>query len=73
MTDNNQNCITYEQFLDFIIPRTKKKITKKLILKIKQSVEPLVNGKTRKSNYDAVCSLAKLFECEIQVMKKIQR
>lgn len=73
MTDNNQSCINYEQFLDFIIPRTKKKITKSLIVKIRQHTEPLVNGKIRKSNYDAVCSLAKLFECEIQVMKKIQR
>ena len=65
MTDNNQSVISYEQFLDFIIPRTKKKITKKLILKIKQNNEPLVNGKTKRSKYDAVCSLAKLFECEI--------
>lgn len=73
MTDNNQSVITYEQFLDFIIPRTKKKITRRLIGKIKQMHEPLQNGKLRKSGYDAVCSLAKLFECEIQVMKKIQR
>ena len=65
MTDNNQSCINYEQFLDFIIPRTKKKITKKLIIKIRQNVEPLVNGKTKKSKFDVVCSLAKLFECEI--------
>ena len=65
--------VSYEQFLDFIIPRTKKKITRRLIGKIKQIHQPLNQGKMKKSGYDAVCSLAKLFECEIQVMKKIQR
>lgn len=66
MSDNNQNMISYEQFLDFIIPRTKKRITKRMITKIKQTQQPLgKDGKVKKSNYDAVCSLAKLFECEI--------
>ena len=37
MTDNNQSVVSYEQFLDFIIPRTKKKITRRLISKIKQT------------------------------------
>lgn len=73
MTDNNKSVVSYEQFLDFIIPRTKKKITRRLINKIKQTQMPLNNGKLKKSGYDAVCSLAKLFECEVQVMKKIQR
>jgi len=27
----------------------------------------------KKCKYDAVCTLAKLFECEVQVMKKIQK
>ena len=36
MTDNNQSVVSYEQFLDFIIPRTKKKITRRLINKIRQ-------------------------------------
>ena len=73
MTDNNQTVVSYEQFLDFILPRTKKKITRGLLAKIKQVQHPLRNGKGPKSGYDAICSLAKLFECEIQVMKKIQR
>ena len=61
------------QFLDFIIPKTKKRITKKLLTKISKVQEPLVRGKAQKVKYDAVCSLAKLFECEVQVMKKIQK
>ena len=73
MTDNNQSQINYEQFLDFIIPKTKKRITKKLLTKISKVQEPLVRGKAQKVKYDAVCSLAKLFECEVQVMKKIQK
>ena len=73
MTDNNKNFVNYEQFLDFIIPRTKKRITKKLISKIRQTQPPLVKGITKKCKYDVICSLAKLYECEIQVMKKVQR
>lgn len=73
MTDNNQSVVTYEQFLDFIIPRTKKKITKTLVDKIKQTRLALDHGQVAKCKYNAVCTLAKLFECEIQVMKKIQK
>ena len=29
-------------------------------------------SKVKLTGYDAVCSLAKLFECELGVMKKIQ-
>jgi len=65
MTDNNKSVVSYEQFLDFIIPRTKKKITRRLISKIKQTQMPLNQGKLKKSGYDAVCSIAKLFECEV--------
>ena len=73
MTDNNSSRVTYEQFLDFIIPRTKKKITQKLVNKIKQSDAALKNGRHQQVHYDGICVLGKLFECEIQVMKKIQR
>lgn len=65
MTDNNSTKVTYEQYLDFIIPRTKKKITQTLVNKIKQVDLPLKNGKNSKVNYDAICVLGKLFECEI--------
>lgn len=65
MTDNNASRVTYEQFLDFIIPRTKKKITQKLVNKIKQTEVPLVQGRMPPASYDGVCVLAKLFECEI--------
>lgn len=44
MTDNNHSVVSYEQFLDFIIPRTKKKISKALINKIKQTSKALHNG-----------------------------
>jgi hypothetical protein len=44
MTDNNQSMVSYEQFLDFIMPRTKKKITKTIIAKIKQTRIALENG-----------------------------
>lgn len=73
MTDNNCSVVSYEQFLDFIIPRTKKKISKTLINKIKQTNKALENGQVAKCKYNAICTLAKLFECEIQVMKKIQK
>lgn len=36
MTDNNSTSVSYEQFLNFVIPRTKKKITKTLVNKIRQ-------------------------------------
>ena len=63
MSDTNQTSTSYEQFLDFVIPRTKKRITKKLILKIKQ--QPPQVSEHMKCNYDAICSLARLFECEV--------
>ena len=47
MTDNNQSFVTYEQFLDFIIPRTKKTITRRLLSKIKQMQAPLRGGKNK--------------------------
>lgn len=65
MTDNNHSMVSYEQFLDFIIPKTKKKITKSLVNKIKQTKLVLDHGKITKCKYNAVCTLAKLFECEI--------
>ena len=65
MTDNNQSFVSYEQFLDFIIPWTKKKITKKLVNKIKQKNLTLDHGQLKKCKYNAVCTLAKLFECEV--------
>lgn len=37
LSDNSRNWINYEQFLDFIIPRSAKKITKRLYGKIKQT------------------------------------
>ena len=73
MTDNNASRVTYEQFLDFVIPRTKKRITQKLVKKIKQQEIPLIGGKLEPASYEGVCVLAKLLECEIQVLKKIQR
>ena len=73
MTDNSKTNVSYEQFLNFIIPRTKKSITPVLISKIKQTDLPLENGRPAKCNYDAICALGKLFECEVQIMKKIQR
>lgn len=44
-----------------------------MVNKIRQVRKPLANGQVAKCKYNAVCTLAKLFECEIQVMKKIQR
>lgn len=70
MTDNNKTNVSYEQFLNFIIPRTKKAITPSLITKIKQTEFSFEKTRPR-SNYDAVCAFAKLIECEVQVMKKI--
>lgn len=65
MTDNNSTKVSYEQYLDFIIPRTKKRITQSLVNKIRQT-EPVLNkGRNESVNYDAVCVLGKLFECEI--------
>jgi hypothetical protein len=73
MSDTHKTEVSYEQFLDFVIPRTKKKITKRLITKIKQQPMELCNNPQYKCKYDSVCTLAKLFECEIQIMKKIQK
>lgn len=73
MTDNNSRTVSYEQYLDFIVPHTKKKITPSLVNKIRQIDKPLKNGRINDVKYDSICILGKLFECEIQVMKKIQR
>jgi len=67
ITDNTDSEVSYEQFLDFALPRSRKKLTKRLVNKIKR--RPALNKK--KCTYAAVCSLAKLFECEVQMMKKI--
>lgn len=55
-----------------MLPKSKK-VTTKLIRKIKQTEVPLEGGKPIPCAYDAIVALGKLFECEIQVMKKIQR
>jgi len=34
MTDHSSTKVSYEQFLDFTLPKTKKKITQKLVNKI---------------------------------------
>jgi Ca2+-binding EF-hand superfamily protein len=72
MVDNNHSEVSYEQFLEFILPRTKK-MTKGLVNKIRQTKLVLDRGKLAKCKYNAVCTLAKLFECEVQVMKQIQK
>ena len=37
LSENGRNFVTYEQFLEFILPRSTKKITKRLYGKIKQT------------------------------------
>lgn len=71
LTNNSSTSASYEQYLNFVIPRTKKKITKKLISKIRQTEQPICNSNSNRFDYDAVCALAKLFECEISLLKKI--
>ena len=73
MTDNNSTSASYEQFLNFVIPRTKKKITKQLVSKIRQIDQPIQESQSNKYDYDAVCAVAKLLECEISLLRKIQR
>jgi hypothetical protein len=42
-----------------------------MVKKIRKMPIPLVKGQIAPCSYEAKCALGKLFECEIQVMKKI--
>ena len=70
MTDNNVKEVTYEQFLNFVLPRGAK-ITNKFIPKIRQKEIPLQDGRQKPCNYDAICALGRLFEQEIMVLKQV--
>lgn len=52
--------------MEFIVPKTKKKITQSFVDKIKQ-------GDSKTTSYNAVLGLAKLFESEIEMMAKIKK
>lgn len=66
---NNQNMkvIPYEQFIDFVIPQSSKKVSNKLLKKVKRKDLEYIN----RPGYDIFCTLAKLLECEIEIKKKI--
>lgn len=66
MTDNNSTSVCYEQFLEFIVPRSKKKITSQYVSKMKQS-------QSTATSYDSMLGFAKLCECEIDMMLKVQK
>jgi hypothetical protein len=57
------------RFIDFIIPQSKKKVSTRLLKKIKRKDLHEI----KKCTYDIMCTLAKLLECEIQIKKKVQR
>jgi hypothetical protein len=67
--ENNMKAIPYESFIDFIIPQSKKKVSTRLLKKIKRKEVYEI----KKCGYDVMCTLAKLFECEIEIKRKIQR
>ena len=53
--------VPYESFIDFIIPQSSKKVTTRLLKKIKRKEVHDI----KKVGYDIYCILGKLFECEI--------
>ena len=67
INDENQKSIPYESFIDFVLPQSGKKITARLLKKIKRK-EP---HEIKKCSYEMVCTLAKLFECEIAIKRKV--
>ena len=67
--EKNQKAIPYEAFIDFLIPQTNKKVSTRLLKKIKR--KDIYDIK--QSSYDIYCALAKLLECEVQIKKKVQR
>lgn len=58
------------RFLDFILPRTKKRFSAAFIKKVskKESIHERFNV-----SYDAICSLLRLFEKEIELFRMISK
>ncbi|CDW87998.1 ras-related protein rab-4b-like [Stylonychia lemnae] len=66
-TQNNKKLL-YEDFLSFILPRTKKKFSRSILRKVKKH-EKL----TQKKSYDSICSIGRLLEKEIEILRLISQ
>ena len=61
INQENLQAIPYESFIDFIIPHTNKKVTTRLLKKIRRKdIQDI-----KRCSYDIFCTFAKLLECEI--------
>jgi len=69
INQENLKAIPYESFIDFIIPHSSKKVTTRLLKKIRRKDMHDI----KKCPYDIFCTFAKLLECEITIKKKVQR
>lgn len=69
INQENKKAVPFEQFIDFVIPQSNKKISTRLLNKIKRKDV----GYIKKQGYDIFCTLAKLLECEVEIKKKVQR
>ena len=67
INQENLRAIPYERFIDFIIPQSNKKVTTRLLRKIKRKE---LYG-IRKPGYDIMCTFAKLLECEITIKRRV--
>jgi hypothetical protein len=63
----DSDILTYEAFINFILPRSKKGLSSRLIKVTKQS-DPKYHPVC---SYEVICTFAKLLEIEIQMKNKI--
>eukprot|EP00347_Sterkiella_histriomuscorum_P020366 403338084 len=63
----NSGTVQYEDFLSFILPRTKKKFSKNILKKVRKHLNP-----SSQKSYDAICSIGRLFEKEVEILRLIQ-
>jgi hypothetical protein len=63
----NKKTVPYEQFLDFILPQSSKKVSGRLLKKIKRKETHSI----KKQAYEIYCTFAKLLEVEIEIKKKV--
>ena len=69
INQENKKVVLYEQFLDFILPHGSKKVSGRLLRKVKRKEK----WDIKKQPYEVFCTFAKLVEVEIEIKKKVQR
>jgi hypothetical protein len=77
MDKHSQGAVAYEEFLDFILPRTKKRFSQAFVKKVTKkrcAAADISAGMSRFDvSYDAICSLCRLFEKEVELFRMVSK